>query len=125
MMMTRMILLMIQVEEYEDARDVSGHRDCSTQPCQVGLPSPFLSSSSSLPSSPLPSSSLPSSSLPSSSLPSSSLPSSSPCSSPPSSFSQGGGTCEAHDGTFTCYCTEGRGGRLCQNRWLAFFSLLL
>ena len=37
MMMTRMILLMIQVEEYEDARDVSGHRDCSTQPCQVGL----------------------------------------------------------------------------------------
>ena len=37
MTMTRMILLMIQVEEYEDARDVSGHRDCSTQPCQVGL----------------------------------------------------------------------------------------
>ena len=30
---------MIQVEEYEDARDVSGHRDCSTQPCQVGLAS--------------------------------------------------------------------------------------
>ena len=28
---------MIEVEEYEDARDVSGHRDCSTQPCQVGL----------------------------------------------------------------------------------------
>ena len=35
--MARMILLMIQVEEYEDARDVSGHRDCSTQPCQVEL----------------------------------------------------------------------------------------
>ena len=25
-----------QVEEYEDARDVSGHKDCSTKPCQVG-----------------------------------------------------------------------------------------
>jgi len=50
-----------KVEEYEDARDVSGHKDCSTKPCQ------------------------------------------------------GGGTCEAHDGTFTCYCTDGRGGRLCQN----------
>ena len=23
------------MEEYEDARDVSGHKDCSTKPCQV------------------------------------------------------------------------------------------
>ena len=35
----------------------------------------------------------------------------SPCSSSPC---EGGGTCEEHDGTFTCYCREGRLGRFCQ-----------
>jgi hypothetical protein len=25
-----------------------------------------------------------------------------------------GGTCEEHDGTFTCYCREGRLGKFCQ-----------
>ena len=28
---------------------------------------------------------------------------------------QGGGTCEGHDGTFTCYCPPGTGGRTCQH----------
>ena len=35
-----------------------------------------------------------------------SLCSSSPC--------QAGGTCEEHDGTFTCYCSPGRAGKLCE-----------
>ena len=35
----------------------------------------------------------------------------SPCSSSPC---EGGGTCEEHDGTFTCYCREGRLGKFCQ-----------
>jgi len=26
----------------------------------------------------------------------------------------GGGTCESHDGTFTCYCVPGRGGQFCE-----------
>ncbi len=26
---------------------------------------------------------------------------------------QGGGTCEAHDGTFTCFCPHNRAGQLC------------
>ena len=38
----------------------------------------------------------------------SSLCSSSPC--------EGGGSCEEHDGTFTCYCTEGRLGRFCEKK---------
>jgi hypothetical protein len=28
---------------------------------------------------------------------------------------QGGGTCEEHDGTFTCYCPEGLTGSRCQH----------
>ena len=36
-----------------------------------------------------------------------------PCSSSPC---EGGGTCEEHDGTFTCYCTQGRLGKFCQER---------
>ena len=35
-----------------------------------------------------------------------SLCASSPC--------QAGATCEEHDGTFTCYCTPGRAGKLCE-----------
>ena len=35
----------------------------------------------------------------------------SPCTSSPC---DGGGTCEEHDGTFTCYCREGRLGKFCQ-----------
>ena len=35
-----------------------------------------------------------------------------PCLSSPC---QGGGTCEAHDGTFTCHCNPGSGGRTCQH----------
>ena len=27
---------------------------------------------------------------------------------------QDGGTCEDHDGTFTCFCSENRSGRFCQ-----------
>ena len=34
-----------------------------------------------------------------------------PCSSSPC---LGGGSCESHDGTFTCYCTEGRTGQFCE-----------
>ena len=34
-----------------------------------------------------------------------------PCSSSPC---EGGGTCEEHDGTFTCYCMQGRLGQLCK-----------
>ena len=37
----------------------------------------------------------------------------SPCLSSPC---QAGGSCEDHDGTFTCYCREGRGGQLCEER---------
>ena len=36
-----------------------------------------------------------------------------PCSSNPCG---GGGTCEEHDGTFTCYCGEGMRGRFCEER---------
>ena len=36
-----------------------------------------------------------------------------PCLSDPC---QAGGTCEGHDGTFTCYCPPGTGGRTCQHR---------
>jgi hypothetical protein len=35
----------------------------------------------------------------------------SPCSSSPC---EGGGICEEHDGTFTCYCREGSLGKFCQ-----------
>ena len=35
----------------------------------------------------------------------------SPCSSSPC---QAGGSCEEHDGTFSCYCTAGRGGQFCE-----------
>ena len=35
----------------------------------------------------------------------------SPCSLSPC---QGGGSCEPHDGTFTCYCVGGRGGQFCE-----------
>ena len=35
-----------------------------------------------------------------------------PCLSSPC---QGGGTCESHDGTFTCYCPPGTGGHTCQH----------
>ena len=44
---------------------------------------------------------------------------------------QGGGTCESHDGTFTCYCPQDRTGHLCQHlldtgtrdsEWVAGFS---
>ena len=34
-----------------------------------------------------------------------------PCSRSPC---QGGGTCESHDGTFTCYCTKQRSGQYCE-----------
>ena len=34
-----------------------------------------------------------------------------PCAASPCSV---GGTCEAHDGTFTCYCAQGRTGKLCE-----------
>ena len=29
---------------------------------------------------------------------------------------QGGGTCEEHDGTFTCFCTKDRTGDTCQTK---------
>jgi hypothetical protein len=38
-------------------------------------------------------------------------PAPSPCSSSPC---LGGGSCESHDGTFTCYCGVGRWGQFCQ-----------
>ena len=34
-----------------------------------------------------------------------------PCSGSPC---EGGGTCESHDGTFTCYCTKQRSGQYCE-----------
>ena len=36
-----------------------------------------------------------------------------PCLSSPC---QGGGSCESHDGTFSCYCPPGRWGQVCQRR---------
>ena len=36
-----------------------------------------------------------------------------PCLSSPC---QGGGSCESHDGTFSCYCPPGRWGHVCQRR---------